>query len=246
ISFSPRARYLATAATDNRICIWEVASRKLLSRYHGSSYALCLAWIPNFEGHLLCGMLDGYVVSLTFTPTMIRAQGIVVHTSAVEAIAVLGTRVASGSQRELRVWDWQPGEGRWSLHRELEEPSTSCQEEVSIAHIHWMTTGRLTRLAVVYVEHGVRIFDARTWKSLLICPLYDSARADVSIDGERLALANPLSGFGIYSLKSGDLVRAFGHEVGHKRATPVKFIESGKAIVGGTTVGEVNIWDIET
>ncbi|RPD62188.1 hypothetical protein L227DRAFT_609435 [Lentinus tigrinus ALCF2SS1-6] len=91
------------------------------------------------------------------------------------------------------------------------------------------------------------IFDARTWKCLQD-KQHDKpiARADVSIDGERLALANPLSGFGIYSLKSGDLVRAFGHEVGHKRATPVKFIESGKAIVGGTTVGEVNIWDIET
>ena len=78
-------------------------------------------------------------------------------------------------------------------------------------------------------------------------PFYNgSARADVSVDGERLAIANPLSGFGIYSLSSGALVRAFGHEVGHKRATPVKFIDSGKAIVGGTTVGEVNIWDIES
>ncbi|RPD56983.1 WD40 repeat-like protein, partial [Lentinus tigrinus ALCF2SS1-7] len=250
ISFSPRAKYLATAATDNRICIWDVTSRKLLNRYHGSSYALCLAWVPDFEGHLLCGMLDGYVVSLTFTPKTIRARGLVVHTSAVEAIAVLGTRVASGSRRELRVWEWQPGvgeKGRWSLIRELEEPSTGCHEDVSIAHVHWMTAGRLTRLAVVYVEHGVRIFDAKTWKCLQDRQ-HDKpiARADVSVDGEHLALANPLSGFGIYSLESGDLVRAFGHEVGHKRATPVKFIDSGKAIIGGTTVGEVNIWDIET
>lgn len=70
ISFSPRARYLATAATDNRICIWEVASRKLLSSYHGNSYAVCLAWLPNDQhpSHLLCGMLDGYVISLQFTP----------------------------------------------------------------------------------------------------------------------------------------------------------------------------------
>ena len=68
ISFSPRAKYLATAATDNRICIWEVASRKLLCKYQGSSYALCFAWVPSVEGHVLCGMLDGYVVSLALTP----------------------------------------------------------------------------------------------------------------------------------------------------------------------------------
>ncbi|RPD60446.1 WD40 repeat-like protein, partial [Lentinus tigrinus ALCF2SS1-7] len=251
ISFSPGAKYLATAATDNRICIWEIASRKLRSRYHGSSYALCFAWVPEGEGHLLCGMLDGYVVSLTFTPRTIRAQGLVIHTSAVEAIAVLGSRVASGSRRELRVWDWRADVtlkiGRWSLHRELEEPPIGYQEEVSIAHLHWIAAARLIRLVVVYVEHGVRVFDARTWKCLQdrqdVKPI---ARADVSVDDGRLAIANPLSGFGIYSLRSGDLIRAFGHEVGHKRATPVKFIESGKAIVGGTTVGEVNIWDIET
>ncbi len=68
----------------------------------------------------------------------------------------------------------------------------------------------------------------------------------MSINGDHLAIANPLSGFGLYSLKSGDLVRAFGQDVGYKRATPVKFIEFGKAIVGGSTVGEVNIWDIDT
>ncbi|KAI0695270.1 WD40-repeat-containing domain protein [Cerioporus squamosus] len=258
ISFSPRATYLATAATDDKICIWEAASRKLLHRYHGSSYALCLAWMPNREDHLLCGMLDGYVVCLSFSPRTIRAQGLVIHTSPVEAIAILENRVASGSRRDIRVWDWHAdgkwhSVGRWLLHHEVEEPPTSSQEEeVSIAHLHWITLPRHTRLAVVYMEHGVRIFDARTWKFPYhsIHPFRLSqcyrARADVSIDGEYLALANPLSGFGLYSLRSGDLVRAFGHEVGFKRATPVKFIESGKAIIGGSTVGEVNIWDIET
>lgn len=182
--------------------------------------------------------------------------------------------------------------GRWVLHHELEEPPKSSQEEVSIAHLHWITAERFIRLLVVYVDHGVRYdivsprqpgltSNGRRFKDLrcqdlemfagqtvrqanvsfafrchsipsnnayrsvaFVC--INSANADVSIDGKRLAIANPLSGFGIYTLHSGDLVRAFGHEVGHKRATPVKFIEFGKAIVGGSTVGEVNVWDIET
>ena len=66
IAFSPRATYLATAATDNRICIWEVISRKLLHEYFGSSYALCLAWMTAQGNHLLCGMSDGYIVSISF------------------------------------------------------------------------------------------------------------------------------------------------------------------------------------
>ena len=66
IAISPKATYLATASADNRVCIWELSSRKLLYEYLGSSYALCLAWIPAQEDQLLCGMLDGYVVSLSF------------------------------------------------------------------------------------------------------------------------------------------------------------------------------------
>lgn len=68
IAFSPQATYLATAATDNKICIWEVASRKLLHEYFGSSYALCVTWMPVRENYLLCGMADGYVTSLSFSP----------------------------------------------------------------------------------------------------------------------------------------------------------------------------------
>ena len=122
ICFSPRATYLATAATDNRICIWEIASRKLLHEYSGSSYALCLTWIASRENYLLCGMSDGYVISLSFSlvsckaPSSclfstsqrnVRARGLVLHSSPIEAIAVVGGRVASGSRREVRIWDWK-------------------------------------------------------------------------------------------------------------------------------------------
>ena len=58
--------------------------------------------------------------------------------------------------------------------------------------------------------------------------------------GDCIVIANPSTGFTLYSLETG------GHDVRQERATPVKFIESGSAIVGGTTVGAVNIWDLET
>ncbi len=74
ITFSPRATYLATAATDNKICVWEVASRKLLHEYTGSNHALCLTWMPTGESHLLCGMSDGYVISLSFSQVSFAAQ----------------------------------------------------------------------------------------------------------------------------------------------------------------------------
>lgn len=67
IAISPHASYLATAAIDNKICIWELSSSKILHEYHGNSYVLSLAWIPNREDQLVCGMNDGYVISLSFS-----------------------------------------------------------------------------------------------------------------------------------------------------------------------------------
>ena len=66
IAMSSKGNYVATAAADNKVCIWEISSQKLLHEYSGSSYALCLAWIPAREDQILCGMLDGYVVLLSF------------------------------------------------------------------------------------------------------------------------------------------------------------------------------------
>ncbi len=67
ISISPRGTYLATAGTDNKICVWELSSSKILHECHGNSYALSLAWISSCEDQLVCGMNDGYVISLSFS-----------------------------------------------------------------------------------------------------------------------------------------------------------------------------------
>lgn len=93
-------------------------------------------------------------------------------------------------------------------------------------------------------EANVRAQPLRCVRSMTSCS--NSARASLTDNGENLVIANPSSGFTLYSLKTGHLIRAFGHDVGQERATPVKFIESGTAIVGGTTVGAVNIWDVAT
>ena len=68
----------------------------------------------------------------------------------------------------------------------------------------------------------------------------------MSSDNRSLVVSNLLTGFDLYDLDSGDLIRAFGHDVGDKRATPVKFTESDGVIIGGTTVGTMHAWDANT
>ncbi len=104
-------------------------------------------------------------------------------------------------------------------------------------------------------EHGcVRMRSPSTVKceSVKYCPTHvvysctRSTRASLNNDGSLLIAANLLTGFDLYSLETGDLIRAFGHDVGEKRMTPVIFLESGTVILGGTTVGEMHLWDVST
>ena len=56
-----------------------------------------------------------------------------------------------------------------------------------------------------------------------------------------------ISGFDIYDLAQGKIVRSFTHEVGEQqRAIPVLFVHGGTAVVGGSAVGYVNLWFVDS
>lgn len=67
VAISPLGAYVATAAADNKICIWEISSHKILHEIHGSSYAVSLVWAPSREDQIFCGMADGYVTFVRFS-----------------------------------------------------------------------------------------------------------------------------------------------------------------------------------
>ena len=75
--------------------------------------------------------------------------------------------------------------------------------------------------------------------------LNDSARASISPDSHLLAISDLAHGFTVHDYRSGAFIRRFVHEVGRRFPVPVLFIHQGHAIVGGSTVGHVNIWDVE-
>ena len=75
-----------------------------------------------------------------------------------------------------------------------------------------------------------------------------SAHASLSDDGELIAVSNLVSGFDIYSMESETTLYSFGHSVETRalRNTPVLFIHGGFALVGGSSQGNVHIWDIRS
>ncbi|TBU22722.1 hypothetical protein BD311DRAFT_811285 [Dichomitus squalens] len=70
------------------------------------------------------------------------------------------------------------------------------------------------------------------------------ASASLSSDGTYIAISDLSTGFEVYEMGTEVVYRSFEHDVGEPFPTPVLFIHNGNALVGGSTVGKVNIWDI--
>ena len=73
-----------------------------------------------------------------------------------------------------------------------------------------------------------------------------SAAASLSTDGKFFTVSNLLTGFDIYAMDSEHPLRSLIHQMGEQYPTPVIFIHGGHAVVGGSTVGEVDLWDFDS
>ena len=70
-------------------------------------------------------------------------------------------------------------------------------------------------------------------------------RADISTDGTRIVVSNGVRGFDIYSLASGVPLCTVDHEIRRKVPTPAIWIHGGLAILGGSTAGQLTLWDVK-
>lgn len=68
---------------------------------------------------------------------------------------------------------------------------------------------------------------------------------DVSRDHRFLAVSNMCTGFDIYDLKSNAPIANMNHNVG-SYCIPVVFAHRGHALLGGSPVGAVGLWDVRT
>ncbi|RDX44266.1 WD40 repeat-like protein [Lentinus brumalis] len=250
LAFSPGGTYLASAALDGFVCIWDVDACKLLYRYEGNSVVLSLAWAPSRENTVLFGTRNGHIGMLTISNDF-SMRGFWAHDYPVESIAVKGNLVASGAFGELKVWQWQDlgKREKFALVRELPEPpktSHNEHQEVLVTSLHWTGTQERPQLMVTYMYHGVQLYDATTWQSVRTISCQGKiASASLSEDGALLAVSNLAQGFDVYRTDTGQPAGTFRHIVGKPQPTPVLFIHGGRAIVGGSTVGTVHVWDLE-
>ncbi|KAI0713507.1 WD40-repeat-containing domain protein [Earliella scabrosa] len=253
VVFNADGSLLASSGLDGAVCVWDTKTWSLLAVYYAKTPVTALAWFTNEA--LVCGLEDGILSSLVKDNDILRVSGFHAHRLPVEHLSVSGDLVATGAQEDVGIWYWDTDATKVCIARSLPLPKPQTQpdknvnrskdqSEVLVTGVFWTTS----YLIVTYLNHGIRVFSRETWK---LCSAIDAKSSiisgSLSPHGAFLAAANLVGDFDIYDLEAGTVIRTFKNEKGgHARAIPVLFIHGGRAIVGGSAVGRVTIWFVDS
>ncbi|KAI0709141.1 WD40-repeat-containing domain protein [Earliella scabrosa] len=249
VSFSHDGSFIATGGLDGKICWWRTEDGELLYVWTGDSAVLSLVWVPRRLDTLLCGLQDGNLVVVRDT---LSVFGFGAHRYPIECLAIDGDEVATGAHKELKVWNWDANfkAHQFDLLHNLPEPtngSHSQHKEVLVTSLHW-THRRRRLLVVTYMHHGIHLFDSSSGDRLKTISLPGLiASASLSPDDVHIAISNVYHGFDVYKLHTEEPFVSFRH-AGEPSvpasALPVLFVHAGHALIGGSAIGNIGLWDL--
>ncbi|KAI6121627.1 WD40-repeat-containing domain protein [Pisolithus sp. B1] len=247
LAFSPKGSYLAASNLDGILSICSTSSGEMLYEVHvsGGVSLLSILWTAHDEHQLLCGLGNGVVILVTIA-TYITVMGFHTHDNLpVECLSISGSTVVTGAKSEVSLWDHS---GNWWVSRGTITPPPSIamnsNSEVIMTSLHWAWTKYSDNtLLIAYLHHGIFFWDVREAKIAHFFHLKMLVGAmHISPDGNTLVVSNLDSGFDVYHLNNCTLDGSILHPChGHK--IPVAFIHGGFAILSGSSLGQVSIWD---
>ncbi|KIK27029.1 hypothetical protein PISMIDRAFT_93730 [Pisolithus microcarpus 441] len=224
LAFSPKGSYLAAGSLDGTLSICSTSSGETLYQVHvaGGISLLSILWTAPDERQLLCGLGNGVVISVTITTYVSVANG---------------STVVTGATSEVSLWD----------HRIITPPPSiamNSNSEIIVTSLHWAWTKYSDNtLLVAYLHHGILFWDVRKAKIAHFFYLKTLVGAmHISPDGNTLVVSNLDSGFDVYHLNNCTLDGSILHPC-HGRKIPVVFIHGGFAVLSGSSLGQVSIWD---
>ncbi|KAG1882173.1 WD40-repeat-containing domain protein [Suillus subluteus] len=257
LSFSPKGNFLAAGGLDGRLTIWSTETASLLhvveGHRHNPASFLSLEWVPPGENHIICGLEGGTVISVTFdtdlSVTGYKAHSLHLPVEHLALSAIARGTVATGAQNEVRLWNIV-GE-QWNIISELQQPPTVGINEGSeeiITSLQFAETKYADHtLLVSYMHHGLIFWDVATSERKHFMSIKTlSGHTSLSPDYKYLAVSNLRTGFDLYQLETGEPWGCLRQAINTSLRVPVKYIHSGFAVMGGSTSGQLNIWDFST
>ncbi|KAI5988766.1 WD40-repeat-containing domain protein [Pisolithus albus] len=248
LAFSPKGSYLAAGSLDGTLSICSTSSGETLYQVHaaGGISLLSILWTAPDERQLLCGLGNGVVISVTIT-TYITVTGFRAHDNLpVECLSISGSTVVTGAASEVSLWD-HSGSSAWVSRGIITPPPSiamNSNAEIIVTSLHWAWTKYSDNtLLVAYLHHGILFWDVRKAKIAHFFYLKTLVGGmHISPDGNTLVVSNLDSGFDVYHLNNCTLDGSILHPC-HGRKIPVVFIHGGFAVLSGSSLGQVSIWD---
>nr|VWO94124.1 G-protein comlpex beta subunit CpcB [Ganoderma boninense] len=252
VAFNSDAKLLASASLDGNLFIWNVRSSSLSYHYFTGNSILSLIWAD--AERVLCGLKDGSITCLVINceKKTLDVTGTWGHSYPVEVLALSKNRLASGAHQELFIWRWNYNAVMSYQEREVtltNPPELVPEKNVVVTALHWSANndgGSASLLIVGYMHHGIRIFETQCWGEVR-CIVVDElvGAAAVSPDHKFIAISDVFTGFRVYRLDTGVSLMHFEQEVTEARPVPVTWLHGGHAILGGSTVSDLNIWYVD-
>ncbi|KAH7904588.1 WD40-repeat-containing domain protein [Hygrophoropsis aurantiaca] len=248
LAFSPNGGHLAAGTVDGKLLVWSTSSRKLRFSVCGEAAVLSVAW-TSVESSLLCGLEDGTVIAVNYS-NILSTDAYKVHTRPVECLVVSANRVATGAHHQVSIWDYIEGE-HWRLVSNLPSPpviGSNRDTDAIVTALHWArTTYSPVTLLVSYRHHGIIFWDVVSEQIAHFFPVGTVVGStSLSPDHRFLAVSNQSTGFDVYDLRSNSPVLTLSHDIGSQRSVPVCFVHNGHALLGGSSIGKICIWDVKS
>ncbi|EPS92446.1 hypothetical protein FOMPIDRAFT_1107525, partial [Fomitopsis schrenkii] len=113
---------------------------------------------------------------------------------------------------------------------------------------HWLPSGPSLALIVSYAHYGVICYEVPTATVLWRIPTRNGAigRSSLSPCNELLAIHNIAAGFDVYRIDTRKRISTFRYQPSQYVSLPVLFLHGGKALLTGSDVGRVRVYDIAT
>ncbi|KAH7904904.1 WD40-repeat-containing domain protein [Hygrophoropsis aurantiaca] len=253
LAFSPKGKYLASGGDDGTLMVWKISTGELLRRVFLSSPVLCLVWDPRVHGSIFCGCEDGTAVLLDSFQTNELAHGILTGTRApVYAMAFYepNAYVALGMGGEVHIAK-EIASRQYATFVLLPKPSdfldrpSDADLRIRVRSMHFTQENKLI---VSYLIHGIVCWDIESRVQLWqISPGHEQVGYSAISPNAQHLLVSIMQGYvNLYSIGDRQELHKFEHSIDAKRNYPlnVNFLHDGRAVICGSSVGNVHIWDI--